>query len=199
MTLSFLRPTLLLVLVAGLTACGGKATFTVGGDISNLQYDGLVISNLKNNDSVTVAKGATTYALPTTIEYGTEYQVVVKTQPAHQTCAINEFASKDTAGRLASINIVVACAVNSYSIGGKVTGLTADGLVLVNGSTDRATINKDATAYAFPGTVTFGNTYSVNVLTNPPGLKCTVINGVGTMGTDGDKAVTNIDVSCVPG
>lgn len=199
MTLSFLRPTLLLILVAGLTACGGKATFTVGGDISNLQYDGLQLSNVKNNDTVTVAKGATRYAMPTTIEYGTEYQVVVKTQPAHQTCGINEFVAKDTAGRLATINVNVTCAINEYAVGGKVSGLTADGLVLVNGSTDRVTVAKDAPSYAFPRTVPFGNTYTVGVLTNPTGLKCTVVNGVGKMGDAGDKAVTNVDVSCVAG
>lgn len=199
MTLSFLRPTLLLVLVAGLTACGGKATFTVGGDVNNLQYDGLVLTNLKNSDTVNVPKGATRYALPSTIEYGTEYQVAVKTQPAHQTCDINEFLRKDTAGRLAVINVVVNCSINAYAIGGKVTGLTADGLVLANGSTDKIAVPKDAVAYAFPNTIPFGNTYTVGVLTNPPGLKCSVVNGAATMGTDGDKAVTNIDVTCVPG
>lgn len=198
MTSTFLRPTLLLVVVAALSACGGKATFTVGGDISNLQYDGLQLSNLKNNDTITVAKGATSYTLPTTIEYGTEYQVVVKTQPAHQTCAINEFVAKDTAGRLATINVAVGCAVNAYSVGGKISGLTVDGLVLVNGSTDRITVAKGAVVYAFPNNVTFGNTYSIAVLTSPAGLKCSVVNGVGTMGTAGDAAVTNIDVTCVP-
>lgn len=202
MTPSFLRPALLVVLIAALTACGGKATFDVAGTVTGLQYEGLVLANLKNSDTVTVAKGATTTAtfrMPSTIEYGTEYQVAIKTQPAHQTCVIPEFAAKDTAGRLASIDIPVSCEVNQYAIGGTVTGLTADGLVLVNGSTDRVAIAKDAPSYAFPGLVQFGSIYTVGVLTNPTGLKCTVVRGVGTMGTAGDKAVTDINVSCVPG
>lgn len=199
MTSSFLRPALLVVLITALTACGGKATFDVAGTVTGLEYEGLVLANANNSDTVTVAKGATSFRMPSTIEYGTEYQVVVKTQPAHQVCAIPEFSARDTAGRLAAINIPVSCTVNEYGIGGTVTGLTADGLVLVNGSTDRVAIAKDATTYAFPRLVRFGSIYTVGVLTNPPGLKCTVVRGVGTMGTGGDKAVTDINVSCVPG
>ena len=194
MSLSFLRPTLLLVLVAGLTACGGKAEFDVAGTVTGLEYNGLVLTNSKNGDTTTVAKTATTFRMPSRIEYGTEYEVLIKTQPAHQTCAIPQFAAKDTAGRLASINIPVSCAVNQFSIGGTVTGLTVAGLVLANAG-DEVAIAKDATVYAFPSLVPYNNSYTVGVLTNPPGLRCTVVNGSARMG---DAAVTNINVSCVP-
>ncbi len=194
MSLSFLRPTLLLVLVAGLTACGGKAEFDVAGTITGLEYDGLVLTNNKNGDTTTVTKGATSFKMPTRIEYGTEYDVAVKTQPAHQTCGIPQFTAKDTAGRLATINIPVSCAVNQFAIGGKVTGLTVAGLVLANAG-DEVTVPKDATAYTFPTLVPYNNSYTVGVLTNPPGLKCTVVNSSARMG---DAAVTNIDVTCVP-
>ena len=192
MKLSFLRPTLLLALAVGLTACGGKATFDVQGTITDLKYAGMVLSNTNNGDTLTVPAGATTFKMPSSIEYGSEYTVTVKTQPAHQSCApIN---GSDTAGRMAAINIVISCSVNKNNVGGVVSGLTADGLVLINGSGDQVTLAKDAVVYAFPGAVAYGSTYSVNVLTQPAGLTCTVANAVGEMG---DAAVTNANVTCV--
>lgn len=196
MKLSKLHTSLLLAVAVTLTACGGKATFDVGGQIEGLAYSGLELTNVKNGEKLAVAAGATTFKMAQTIEYGTEYDVRPTKQPLHQTCAIGNGA--DTAGRLAAINIGVKCVTNESAIGGKVTGLTAAGLVLVNGSPplgDQVNVGKDATTYAFPKPVKFDDTYSVVVLTQPTGLKCTVANGVGKMG---DVAVSNVDVTCAP-
>lgn len=186
---------LLLALAAALTACGGKASFDIGGPIAGLVYSGLELTNVKNGEKITVAPGATSFKMPSTVEYGTEYDVRPTKQPLHQNCSIGNGA--DTAGRLASINIGVLCQINEYSIGGKVTGLTAAGLVLVNGSGqgEQLSVGKDAVDYAFPKTVPYDGTYGVVILTQPTGLKCTVENAVGKMG---DAAVTNINVTCSP-
>lgn len=190
---SFMRPALALALVAGLSACGGKASFTVGGIIDKLAYPGLVLAN--GSDTVAPAANATTFAFPKSIDYATTYDVTVKTQPAHQTCVI--LNGKDTAGRLATINIVASCSTNAYTIGGTVTGLTAEGLVLTNGSTGGTVpVPKDSATFTFlSNPVTYGNTFGVTVLTQPAGLRCSVANGTRTMG---DAAVTDIAVSCVP-
>lgn len=197
MKLSYLRPTLLLALAAALTACGGKATFEVDGTINNLVYPGLELTNLKNGDTLTVAPGATTFVMPQTIEYGTEYDVVVSKPALHQSCKVRPGTGADTAGRLASINVVVDCPINTFKIGGKVSGVTAAGLVLVNGSEqgEQVAVPKDAVGYTFPKEVPFDATYGVVILSEPDGLNCTVANPVGKMG---DAAVTNIDVTCVP-
>ena len=198
MKLSFLRPSLLLALAVALTACGGKATFDVQGTITGLVYSGLVITNRANSDTVTVPAGATTFKLSKSIEYGTEYDVAVTTTALHQDCSIgngvNPGNGKDTAGRLASINIIVTCRLNAFSIGGAVSGLSADGLVLVNGSGDQVAVAKAATAFNFPTAVAFDSTFGITVLKQPTGLTCRVANGVGKMG---DAAVTNVNVSCV--
>jgi hypothetical protein len=200
----FRRPALVLALLAGvvLAACGGKAMFTVGGVIEkNTSYAGLLYSGLVLTDggnSVTVPAGATTFAFPNQIAYGSTYNVVVGTQPLHETCAVANGA--DTAGRMAAIGVVVACNLNAYTIGGTVTGLTVDGLVLINGSSGGAvTVNASTTAdlpvFTF-GAVTYGVAYGVSVLTQPAGLTCTVApNGTGVMG---DATITTIGVSCVP-
>ena len=194
MKLSFLRPTLLLAMALGLTACGGKATFDLSGPVVGLEQAGLVLHNTKNGDEVAVAAGATTWKLAKNVEYGDEYVVAVKSQPAHQDCKIAQGA--DTAGRLATISIEVVCSVNAMPIGGAISGLNSEGLVLINGTGDRLEVKSGATEYEFVKPVAFGRSYGVTVLTQPKGLHCVVANGVGQMA---DVAVKNINVSCALG
>jgi hypothetical protein len=205
---SLIRPALALTLALGLTACGGsgKAEFTVAGTVGGLVYPGLVLTN--RGAEITIAPPATagatvSYAFPNTLEYGDEYFVEVKKSADHQTCVFpatftNDLINRDTAGRLARINVIVNCSINAFPIGGKITGLTVDGLILANGSTTGTlTLTKSATAfdYTMPLAVPFNTTYGVTVVKQPDGLTCTVENPTGTMG---DAAVGNINVTCAP-
>jgi hypothetical protein len=184
-----------------LAACGGggKATFTIAGTVSGLQYDNLVLTSNGMDLSVSPpAKAGDTvsYQFPKQIEYGDEYAVSVKRQPLHQNCTIPDAYDNDTAGRFAQINVPVYCSVSAHFVGGTISGLTKDGLVLVNGSTGGSlTATNGMTKFTFGSQVTYGVTYGVTVLTSPQGLSCTVQNGAGTMG---DADVTDIAVTCVP-
>lgn len=204
-----IRPALALALALGLSACGGgsgKAEFTVAGTVTGLVYPGLVLTTNGMDLTVnppTTAGGTVNYAFPNKLEYGDEYNVQFKQYPQHQNCAFAtgyEPVNKNTAGRLSSINVVVNCALTAYSIGGKITGMTADGLVLANGSTGGTlTLTKATTTaavdYLMPALVNYGVTYGVTVITQPAGLTCTVANPTGVMG---DAKVENINISCVP-
>ena len=201
---SFLiRPALALALAAALAGCGGsdKAEFTVAGSVYNLVYPGLKLAT--NGMEISVAPGAkpedpVTYSFPNKLEYGDEYNVQITAWPEHQTCSLasNYPTNADTAGRLAEINVQYTCAINTRTIGGTVSGLTVDGLVLANGSTGgTVTLAKDVTSYAFGLPVAYNQTYGVTVLTQPAGLTCSVANPTGTMGDDN---VTNINIACTP-
>ncbi len=194
MTFSFLRRPAALALALGLAVagCGGKAEFEVKGVITGLKYDGLVLVNNGGND-LKVAANATTFVFPGTIEYGTPYNVTVKTPPLHSTCTPSNFT--DSAGRQATINVEISCGLTPHTLGGTVTGLTAEGLELNNGSEDRIAIASGATSYAFAGKIPFATSYSVTILKQPTGLKCSVSNQGGEMG---DVDIANINVSCVP-
>lgn len=175
-----------------LAACGGKEQYTIQGTIEGLTENGLVLST--GGQTVSPAAGATTFAFPNTIDYGETYKVAVNTQPRHLTCDV--YRDEGTAGQMASIQIFVDCNRNQYTLGGTVSGLTVDGLVLANGTSGgTVTINKNATTFVFPVTVKDGATYGVTVLTQPAGLVCTVANGVGTMG---EAKVANVVVTCAP-
>ncbi len=195
----FTRRSAAVILALALAACGGKAMFEIKGVVAGpaqnydgLLYNGLVLVNNGGSD-LSVAANATAFAFPNSIEYGSTFNVTVKTQPAHQHCDV--INGNDTAGRLASINIGLGCRILDYSVGGTVTGLTTDGLVLVNGTSGGTnTIVKGATAFTFAATVKYGVSYGVTILKQPTGQTCTVESGTGVMG---DANVTGIKVSCV--
>ncbi len=84
----------------------------------------------------------------------------------------------------------IACAANTYTIGGSITGLTATGLVLQNNTADDLTVAANATTFSFATKVT--GTYAVTVKTQPTGLTCTVSNDKGKATAD----ITNVSVSC---
>lgn len=209
---SLIRPALALALAASLAACGGsdKAEFTVAGTVTGLVYDGLVLANggaQLNVAPPSTAGAGVRFAFADKLEYGDTYDVTVLKQPAHQTCVpgVPEggyYANNaDTAGRLVTIDIAMACEINSYVVGGTINGLTGAGLVLANGSTGgtyTATPPAAGTAaapivYALPA-VKFNVSYGITVSTQPAGQVCTVVNPTGVMG---DAAVSNVNVTCV--
>lgn len=229
MTLFTVRTAVALLLAASLAACGGgsdKAKFPVSGTVTGLYYDGL--SLITGSQTVEVKKtgldsagvaNVVNYSFPQIIEYGDVYFVKLAANPAHQSCVVGQTAA-DSAGHTASINVTVACTVNSYYVSGYITGLNSEGLQLINGSTNgtvtatvagvTANATTEATAkaaadaagttsyvktpsFTFP-LVTFGQTYGVTILKQPDTQTCTVTNGNGVMG---DAEVLNIVVNCV--
>ena len=208
MKLTFTRTTVLLALALGLSACGGKATFELGGPVTGLEYPGLVITNVSNGDAVTVAVpnpvGATTYKLGQSLDYGQVYDLQISSQPVHQTCTL--YNGADTAGRLSSISIAVSCLVQDFTIGGTVSGLrdvadaTLTGLVITNG-TDQMAIEING-AYVLPTRVKFAAAYGVTIVSQPTGKVCTIAHPSGIVNTVQlsvglTNPVNNIDISCV--
>jgi hypothetical protein len=190
MKLSCLRPLAALLLTLGLAACGGKASYDVSGTISGLNNEGLILTN--SGEDLPIEAGKTSFTFKKRIDYGTDYNITFKQQPAHMTCNIS--GGSGSAGHYLSISAAVSCSQNAYSVGGTISGLTVDGLVLINGSTT-TTVAKDATTFTMNGGVAYGTSYGISVYTQPTGLVCTVTPGTGT-GTMGEANVTTVQVSC---
>jgi hypothetical protein len=211
---TFLRPCALALVAVALTACGGKASFSLAGTATGLVYSGLVIST--NGMDLPIAPippaaatpntvPAVPFSFPNSISYGDVYAVTIKSQPAHQGCDLidpvtGRDTSTDTAGRTTAIAIAVRCSVLTHKIGGTVSGLaTGQTLVLTNGSNGTATITANG-AYSFGNLVAYNVSYGVTVLTQPTGQTCTVTNGNGIMGDHDipstDFPAPSIDVTC---
>lgn len=203
MKLSYAGAGVALILAATLAACGGKAQFTVQGTIGNLKNSGLVLAN--GGSTVSVPAGATSFAFPQQIDYGTSYNITFQSQPAHMTCGFTT-ANTGSAGYNVSIAVNIACDQNTYTVGGQFTGLTpaADGttartVTLVNGSTGGGvTISSTASgagSFVLSSEVADGQAYGVTVLDPRNGLTCTLANGTGVMH---EEAIGNLVLTCVP-
>ena len=217
MTLFSMRTALALLLAASLASCGGggsSTTYPVSGTVTGLLYDSLVLTTgsqsvtIKQNglDSTGVAN-VVNYTFPQTLSYGDPFLVTLATNPPHETCVVGQTAA-DSAGHMAAIDVAVLCTENPYYVGGYVTGLTVDGLQLINGSNGgtitltvagvaaNAALQAAGTvtpSFTFPAQV-FGQTYGVTILTQPVGQTCTVTNGTGLLG---DANAYTVAVNCV--
>ncbi len=168
-------------------------TYPVGGLASGLLGTGLTLQNNGGDDLVVNADG--TFTFPTAVPSGGAYAVTIKTQPSGPTQTCTLAGDTGTVGASPVTSISVNCSTNAYAIGGTVTGLTGDGLVIQNNGGSDLALSGSGT-FAFPGTLLSGAPYNVTVKTSPsnPWESCTVTGGSGT--------VTNTNVSvqihCAP-
>jgi hypothetical protein len=82
----------------------------------------------------------------------------------------------------------------AINLGGKVVGLTDDGLVLANGSNTVA-VPANAASYTFPQQIGNYASYAVTIQSQPARLTCVVNNPTGTAsGID----ITYVNVTCTP-
>ena len=167
-------------------------TYTIGGTVNGLGSGQSVVLQNNGGDSLTVnANGGFTFTTP--IASGSAYAVTVLTSPATSTCTVT--SGSGTVGANSVTNIAVSCVVNTYSVGGSVSGLgSSQSVVLLNNGTNNLTVSANG-SFVFTTPIASGSTYNVTVATNPPGRTCTVANGAGTVTT---SAITNVAITCTP-
>ncbi|KTC92098.1 NHL repeat-containing protein [Legionella cincinnatiensis] len=166
-------------------------TYTIGGSISGLTASGLVLQN-NGGDNLSVPANATSFQFATPIAEGGSYAVTIQQQPTGLTCTIDNATGSNVMANVTDISIV--CSVTTYTIGGSISGLTADGLVLQNNGGDNLSVPANATSFQFSTPIAEGGGYEVTVLQQPSGLKCSVNNGSGS---NVMADVTDISVTCV--
>jgi N-acetylneuraminic acid mutarotase len=163
-------------------------SYTVGGTVSGFTSGYLVLAN--GSDMLTVSTNAASFTLPA-VAYGANYSVTIDTQPANMMCSVSNGSGIMSAS--AVTNISVTCSIIGYTLGGTISGLTAGGLVLAN-STDRLSVAANAAIFSMSTGVAIGATYNVTIAAQPAGMKCTLTNGAGTMGS---ADVNNVLIACV--
>jgi hypothetical protein len=176
--------------------CGANS-FTVGGTPPQGGVTGLngAVKLHNGNDTITVnANGSFAFPTPLTGGGTQSYSVTVTQQPAFppaaQNCVVANGAG--TVGTANITNVRVTCTTRTFTVGGNLNGLAGGTLVLKNGA-DTLSLTADG-AFTFATAVASGMTYSVSVMTQPTGQKCTVTQASGTMANNN---VTNVSVTCV--
>lgn len=210
MKFSYAGALVALTLASLLSACGGKAQYTVQGSVSGLTVDGLQLMN--GGQTLDVPKGASSFAFPQQIDYGTEYDITISKNPEFFTCGVA--GGKGSAGYTVSIGAAVSCEANAYTVGGTYSGLVSvektvptDGttptdvpntVTLINGSGAQVQLSSATAASGTftAATLTNGQVYSISILTQPKNLTCTLANQNGVIRAP--NSVTNLTLTCVP-
>jgi galactose oxidase-like protein len=162
---------------------------TVGVTVSGLAGTGLVLQD-NGGDSLTIpASGSYTFKTPVTGAYA----VTVLTQPVtpNQICTVSGGSGTATTP---TVTATVAC-VNSFVIGGTVTGVVGTGLVLKDNGADPITITQNG-AFMFDQQLPTGSPYAVTIDTQPssPAQTCVVTQGTGSGTATMD--ITSVAIVC---
>jgi len=163
-----------------------STTYTVGGTVSGLTGTGLVLQDNGGNNLAVSTNGSFTFS--NSVASGAAYSVTVLTQPTGQSCTVSSGSGTASAN---VTNVQVTCSTTTYTIGGTISGLTASGLVLADGS-QTVSPASGATSFTFPTAIASGSSYAVTVKTQPSGETCTITNGSGTASAN----VSSIQVTC---
>lgn len=167
-------------------------SFRIGGSVSGLLGDGLV---LRNNDGETLAIASNgNFFFSNPHASASQYQVTVQTPPTNpsQTCTVANGSGAVGNGDVR--NVRVTCATNTFAVGGTVSGLIGQGLVLSNNGGNSLSVGADG-AFAFTQQLASGASYNVTVAAQPsnPSQACSVSSGTGIVGAG---AVTSVVVNC---
>jgi uncharacterized repeat protein (TIGR03803 family) len=191
------------LLALGLVGCGGgggggsgnnatSSAYLITASIQGLHSGGLVL--LVNAERVAVNSGATSVALASMLNSGTAYTVTVQTQPTGENCSVTNGSGTVSTSNVT--NVGVACAADTFTVGGAISGLTAVGLVLLNNEGDATPIAANATQFVMKSPIAYGGSYSIMVKTRPGGEICQISQGSGSNITANIESVV---ISCAPG
>jgi hypothetical protein len=164
-----------------------NVTATIGGTVTNLATGASMVLQNNKGDSLTItANGPFTFK--TAVIGPTDaYAVTVLTQPSapNQICTVSNGSGVAAAN---VTNVGVDC-VNSYTLGGTVSGLVGTGMVLQNSSNlEQFTVTGNG-AFTFKNLLATGTAYTVTIVTQPTGP---VQNCSFTPGTDTGTAAANV-------
>jgi hypothetical protein len=192
----YLRSGLALLCALVITACGGgdgslQLTVSVGG----VTKDGLVLVNSNTGEELKVPANTSIIAFTKLANTDEQFNITVKTPPPAATCVMANNTGKANVYTYSRIQVV--CTNDPYTLGGVVSGLTTNGLILANGQdTVAVTPNGAATvSYNFPTKVPNALLYGVTILSQPTGQVCTITGkAVDTMPAND---LLNINVTCL--
>jgi hypothetical protein len=99
------------------------------------------------------------FAFNTAIPYNGAYSVTVKTQPVGVTCTVSDGVGTGATADISKVTVV--CSVDTYTIGGNVSGLPAGAqLALQNNAADTTSVAQNG-AFEFATPVAFNGSYAV--------------------------------------
>jgi N-acetylneuraminic acid mutarotase len=165
--------------------------YPISGTLTGL-LSGRSLTLQDNGANSTVLSANGTFNFSTLVASGSNYSVIVFSQPAGQSCSVSN--GSGTVAASAVGDVAVACSDNTYNIGVAVSGVVRSGLVLQNNGGDNLTVLANG-SFNFATPIASGSAYAVTLLTQPAGENCAVTNGSGTVVA---TSLVGIPVVCPP-
>lgn len=166
--------------------------YTIGGSLTGLASGQVTLED--NGADALVVNSNSTFTFATPVAYGGGYAVTVSTQPTGQTCSVTNGSGSGINVTAGVSSVTIVCGVNTFSIGGNVSGLASGAQVtLTDNGSDAVTVSAN-NPFTFPTPVPFGGSYDVTVATQPTGQTCTASSYTGN---NVSANVSAVAVSCV--
>lgn len=169
--------------------CGAVAPF-LAGIVSGLNAAGLVLG--VGAEQIALSPSASSFTTTAPLAPGSTWELVVLQQPAGLTCSVSGTMSGAVTGALVR-NLAVFCDPQASPLGGRVVGLTQPGLTLAAAG-QVLVVQPGATNFSF-APVARRTRYDVEILRQPTGLVCGLLDDKGTVA---DGPVANVSVACRP-
>lgn len=175
--------------IATVTGSSLLSLYQVGGTVTGLASGKTVVLQNNAGDNLELAANGS-FVFNTQLSNAAVYDVTVLTQPIDQRCVVSNAAGSVNSKNVN--NVAVAC-VNTYSIGGQVTGLLPNRqLVLQNNAGDDLAVSIGG-VFSFMTSLPDGATYSVTIKTQPAGQTCSISSNVGAVSS---ANVTDVSIDC---
>lgn len=175
--------------VATLAACGGGGDssgddpmmFTLGVEVTGLTRESgnaliLTSNGGENNGGQELAIFADgPHRFLRAIEYRSDYNVTVKTQPDNVLCSVTNGTGFQVTAEIPTILVRCSAASLAHTIGGTVSQLAANSQIVLRKGDELLPINSNG-KYSFTKKVADKGGYIVSIATMPDGQKCDVQN-----------------------
>jgi len=166
-------------------------TYTIGGTVSGLIGTGLILQNNGGDDLPIAVDGSFTFL--TSLNDLSAFAVTTSIAPGapNQSCSVIN-GSGDLAG--ANITNVSIICINTYTIGGTVSGLIGTEIILQINGGDDLPIAADG-SFTFSTSLNDLSAFAVTASTAPgePNQSCSITNGSGDLAS---ANITNVSVMC---
>ncbi len=164
--------------------------FMVGGAASGLDAGDTLSLELNGGEQQLTITADGAFTFDNTLPDQATYSVVLQSTPVEKLCTLS--GESGTVAGSDVTSIVISC-VRTVSIGGTLSGLVSDPVVLQQDGGDDLQLDANG-SFTFATRVETGNNYDVSIAVQPNDAVCAVTNGSGTTAaTD----ITDVEVNCI--
>lgn len=172
--------------------CSPKTnTYTIGGTVTDLNPGNKLKLKNNNGDELEISTDPK-FVFDTPVAYNSGYEVTVSEQPVNQKCDVSNGVGSGVKANVDNIHVACVTNIETFKIGGTVSGLKPNTSLVLVSHGDEFTIDKDG-EFFFNKEVPFNKSYAVDFKSPPTDQVCTITNASQEHVT---SLVDNIEVNC---